>query len=68
MKYQLKRYDIPLLPKNTFTGGSFYKKKGSGVDGEGGGGVGRGGDKIKKKENLYIENLYPKNILIRRML
>ena len=42
IKY-LKRQDISLLPKNFFTGGSFYKKKGRGVDGEGGGGVGRGG-------------------------
>jgi len=40
----LERYDISLLPKNFFTGGSFYKKKkGLGVDGEGGGGVKRGG-------------------------
>ena len=35
----MKRYDISLLPKNFFTGGSFYKKE-RGVDG---GGVGRGG-------------------------
>ena len=32
-------YDISLLPKNFFTGGSFYKKE-RGVDR---GGVGRGG-------------------------
>ena len=35
----MKRYDISLLPKNFFTGGSFYKKE-RGVDR---GGVGRGG-------------------------
>ena len=39
----MKRYDISLLPKNFFTGGSFYKKKGRGVDGKGGGEVGKGG-------------------------
>ena len=38
----MKRYDISLLPKNFFTGGSFYKK-GRGVDRESRGGVGRGG-------------------------
>jgi len=42
----LKRYDISLLPKNFFTGGSFYTK-GRGGDGEGG--VGRGGGIIKRK-------------------
>ena len=50
----MKRYDISLLPKNFFTGGSFYKKE-RGVDG---GGVGRGrgidggwreGGELKKK-------------------
>ena len=56
----MKRYDISLLPKNFFTGGSFYKKgrgvdgEGEGVAGRGGGGRkgeagGRGGGKIKKK-------------------
>ena len=49
----MKRYDISLLPKNFFTGGSFYKN-GRGLDREGGGGVGRGGGvrgggEIKKK-------------------
>ena len=33
----MKRYDISLLPKNFFTGGSFCKKK------RGVGGVGKGG-------------------------
>ena len=37
----LKRYDISLLPKNFFTGDSFYKK-GIGVEGEGKGGRGGG--------------------------
>ena len=37
-----ERYGISLLPKNFFTGGSFYKK-GRGGDREGRGGVGRGG-------------------------
>ena len=39
----MKRYDISLLPKNFFMGGSFYKK-GRGVDGEDRGGGGRGGE------------------------
>ena len=37
MIYYLKRYDISLLPKNFFKGGSFYNK-GRGGDREGGGG------------------------------
>ena len=42
-------YDISLLPKNFFTGGSLYKK-GGGVDGEGRGRGRRGGEgKIKNK-------------------
>ena len=53
----MKRYDISLLPKNFFMGGSFYKKKGRGVAGKGGRSVGRagggrggrGGGEIKKK-------------------
>ena len=47
----MKRYDISLLPKNFFTGGSFYTK-GRGGDGEGGvgrRGGGRGGGNIKRK-------------------
>ena len=52
----MKKYGISLLPKNFFTGGSFYKKgrgggrgRGRGVRGGGTGEWGRGGGEIKKK-------------------
>ena len=50
----MKRYDIQLLPKNFFTGGSFYTKGGGGDwEGEGGGVVEEEEeeDKMKKIAN-----------------
>ena len=58
----MKRYDISLLPKNFFTGGSFYKKGGGG-DGEARGGVERGGKGggEKKVKFMYWKPLSQKH-------